>query len=585
MKSSLFMIFFVLLVVATACYSEIPGNPAGNLLKYYRPLAPWTGLLIMPDPADRQSDGSVWIQVRNSPVRELKGKILRLRWINSEWFDAYRPDVSISAASLEKEKSKGLTLPHRLNGLKKVSALESLAGGRDRDVTEVLLKNPSYRDNSLYIESAPVQISGTMCALVQFRGPAEGELRTVHHFNPVSRKFDPSLSERLMVPVTNTYPKGKDIVTSTVDIEKSALNQDGWYVYGRHIDGVFCVQALEPRKLFQIKPDLMLKGKNDIHHYLGKVHHANLFSGMARKTELRPAESSSGTAEAGQVWKPGAKGFVVHLFGSSLRAGEKTPKIVTGHLSFGIAEVITDPFTGDLRFQIEYKQVYAHTAIGIISGSTMWHCYMGDLTRGWMYALPVTDSIIRIPELDPYDINGWAVSPYEGLQSELERMMAIYRTGAGTGVSDVRPDVSCVQDSNSALYSSLIQFVEKVRNNPKTKAWLSSPDTDPAEVRRFESLARLVDKVRDKLTSFGLLQSNWKSFIRNPLGTRDSGKAKRIIDALLSVGTVFPRRSHDTLLNLAADREYPIWSIYSANIGGVISGLKPLGAQSLLLRK
>ncbi len=581
------LILILTLVFATSfVHAEIKLNvlETANLSKYYKPIAPWTGLLIMPDKSEREPDGSVFIQVRNSPKKGMIGKILRLRWEKTDWYNTYRPNVNISKATLAKEAKKGLTLPHRLNGLKHVSALESLAGARKRDVTEVILKNPVFKNNSLYINSAPVQIVGNQHALVKFIGKADGEMRKAIHYNPKIGKFDPKLGEMVKIPVTGTYPKGKKIVTSTIDIEKSDLNNTGWYAYGRKIDGVFCITALAPRKMFQIGADMSIVGSKDNKHYIGKVHHKNVFPGFNRRTEMVP-DASLGFANRNNTWKLGTKGFVVHLFGDYLIPGKKLPKIATGHLSFGIAEVVTDPFTGQPRFQIEYKQVYAHTAIGIVAGSAMWHCFSGSLLRGWMYALPISDTIIRIPEMEPYNIDGWIVSPYDGLEAELERMMAIYRTGAGTGVSDVRPDVSCVQDSNSALYSALVKFIEKVKNNPKTKNWLANKSTKASEVKRFENLVRLVKKVKDKLTSFGLLQSNWKNFIRNPLGSRKAGKVKKIIDALLSIGTVFPRRSHDTLLKLGADQGYAIWSIYTANVGGVIKGLKPLTPQSVLIRK
>ena len=580
-----FVLILTLLFVSTLVHAEIKLNnmETVDLAKYYRPVAPWTGLLIMPDNSEREPDGSVFIQVRNSPRKELIGKILRLRWINSTWFDIYRQDVNISSSTSKKEKKNNLTLPYRLNGLKKVSALESLAGARLRDITEVIIKKPAYRNNSLYIESAPVQIIGTQHALVKFIDPANGDMRKIIHYNPKTGEFDHKIAETVKIPETNLSPNGKDVVTSTVGIENSSLNDAGWYAYGQRIDGVFCINALAPRKIFQINADITVAGKKDVKHYFGKVLHKNLFTGLNKRVEMLP-DASFGFTNRANPWKLGAKGFVVHMFGKCLRPGSKMPKFSPGHISFGFAEVVTDPFTGQLRFQIEYKQVYGHTTTGIVAGSSMWHCFLGNLDRGRMYALPVVDTMIKIPEMAPYNINGWIVSPYEGLQSELERMMAIYRTGGGTGISNIRLGVSCVQDSNCALYASLVKFTKKIKNNPKTQKWLVDSSTDKKEVQRFENLISLVKLVKDKLTTFGLLQSNWKNFHRKPLATRQSGKVKDIINALTSIGTVFPRRSNDTLLRIGANRGYPMWSIYTVNIGGIIEGLRPIGPQSLLLR-
>jgi predicted Abi (CAAX) family protease len=302
-------------------------------------------------------------------------------------------------------------------------------------------------------------------------------------------------------------------------------------------------------------------------------------------------ERNDGGDTAGYIsknWPAGTRSIVVHLFGwrkntITGESGSQALGIVTGHFAFGVACVVIDPFTGEKRFDIEYKQVYAHNNSAIISGAHKWHSYMGDLKRGWMYTIPVSDTIIQLPELMPYDIGGWKIDPLKGFSRVTEMMTAVYRTGAGGGVAMVRPDISCVQDSHYALYAALMVFENSILGSPKAAEWIKNNPQNES-VKRFNSLISLTRQLKDRTTILGIARKDWRAHFSNPLGTRDPGKAEQVIRALLSIKSVFPRDGNDNLLNLAADRGVRMWSILTAMSGGKVEGLWPITPTSLINR-
>ncbi len=597
--------FYALIIfTAAALFLFLSSAPQQALavtnISCYKPIAPWTGRLILPAANARTEDGSVLFEIHNSPRPELIGKTVRLRWNLSKaedaWFSRLRPDLNFDAAKVETAKKHSLLLPVRLSGWKKVSPLESLAGARAEDDVYAALKSPVFQNGSLYINEEPVQICGSHVALVKFSGAANGNFRSVTHYNPAARAFS-GPSETVSIAPRTYIPGKKDIVSSTVDIEKSNFNYNGgYYIYGIPRSGGFEVMALEPRGANSLAPSQYLGGKANAKKYISSKHFSEMSPGMRRSTLIMPETAApltyarnDGGDTADYIrknWPIGTYSIVVHLFGwrKNTLTGESGAQafgIVTGHFAFGIASVIIDPFTGEKRFDIEYKQVYAHNNTGIISGAHKWHSYMGSLKRGWMYTIPVSDTIIQLPELMPYDIAGWKIDPLKGFSRVTEMMMAVYRTGAGSGVSMVRPDISCVQDSHYALYASLMVFENGILGSPKAVEWIkNNPGSDG--VKRFNSLRNLVQQLKDRTTILGVARKDWRAHFSNPLGTRDPGKAEQVIRALLSIKSVFPRDGNDNLLNLATDRSARMWSILTAMSGGKIEGLWPITPTSLV---
>lgn len=580
-------------VIAAALFLSAEISLAADL---YRPIGEWTGRLILPKPEQREADGSIFFEVANSPYAELIGKVVRLRWDcrkeEDRWFEKLMTDVVFDTKKAQEALQGGTVIPMRLNGWKRVSPLESLAGARPQDDIDVMLKNAVYANGSVYIKDDPVQISGTHVALVQFSGPAAGNLRNVVHYNPASGKFD-GASENIYVLASYSIPGKDKLVSSTADVERSVFNRLGWYVYGRHYKGVFVVCALMPRSLHLLEPTHWMQGKLDIKNYYAKLHFKDLGPAMRRSTLIVPEQNADISTNAGiknyidACWPEGARGLLVHVFGwrkDTLTGSTGLPGpqwLTAGHFAFGVATVVRDGFTGEKRFDIEYKQIYAHGDGGIVSGTIQWHNYMGDIKRGWMYTIPVSDTIVQIPAMAPYDFNGWRIDPFRGFSRLTEIMMAVYRTGAGKGISSVTPYVSCVQDSHYALYGSLMTFTEAINADPRVGQWMRSLGANHPDAIRYTDLFRLVEDMKNRITLIGLSRRDWKYNFDNPIGTRDPNVAEQIIRTLLSIKTVFPRDGHDNLMFLAADRQYRMWSVLGAMTGGKIGNLWPLPPNSI----
>jgi predicted Abi (CAAX) family protease len=332
-----------------------------------------------------------------------------------------------------------------------------------------------------------------------------------------------------------------------------------------------------------VRPTVCISDVPAIKEYATKRVFDALRSGMYRTTLCADDQSMS----VSKQWPVGRKYILMHLFGWRKLATAKPGvmdllNLVTGHFAFGFAEIVKDRFTGEPRWDIEYKQVYGHNREEVVSGSIKWHAYMGNLRRGWMYSIPVADTIIDIPELQPYKINGKTINPMRGLARELEKMMAKYRVGSGSGCSMVRPDVSCVQDSHCALNSGLYLLINGLGKQPDIIAWQK---TGSAEAQRFQALKELGRDVEKTITSFGTTQGNWKEFIATPFGTRNPEKVRALVNSIKSIRTVFPRGAYDHLMSLSAKKGYSMWTILTCQIGGVIPGLVPQKPTSLIGHK
>ena len=587
----------VALLLACAVLAFVgPANAVtADCSQFYRPIAPWTGQMILPDLGKRAPDGSVPFLVFTSPQQNLVGRILRLAWDDSQpedgWFQKSRPKVVFDPKTRATGEKAGCRFPTILDGWDAVSPLESLPANRHEGTIEVVLKNPILRGETLLVRDEPVQVNGSHVCLAKFVGPADGNQRRIKHFNPRTGFFT-GPEEIVTIMPAKARPDDSAPNTSTEKIEESPLNDQGWYMYGKKIRGSFLVKSLEPRVVTRAFPPCLVGGKDRVKDYVARNHFDNLKPQLARVSIFEPRQDmipdQTGTGMTGyteRVWPVGTRALLIHLFGWRKLEGAPPSKgdqvsamldLVTGHFSFGIAEVIKDPFTGEPRWDIEYKQVYGHNREEVVSGSMKWHAYMGNLRRGWMYCLPVSDTIIGIPELQPFTIGNETIDPLRGLSRELERMMALYRVGGGTGCATIRPDVSCVQDSHAALYSGIHILLEKLGEQPAVKQWLQSKGASDPEVQRFNSLKRLGADIEHAITSFSTAQGSWKDFYANPLGTRPPGSANPILNTLLSLNTLFPRGAHDQFLQMAADRGYPMWSILTVQIGGLMPGVIPL---------
>ncbi|MEL6165980.1 MAG: hypothetical protein AAFR37_20300, partial [Cyanobacteria bacterium J06628_3] len=228
-------------------------------------------------------------------------------------------------------------------------------------------------------------------------------------------------------------------------------------------------------------PQKVITKSSEIFKYLNR--------GMWAKTKLLKgkcqtvllADNQKNKESAISQWKLGDKALAIHIFGGI--GGEKAEAAawlpVPGHLCYGIAEVVRDSITSELRFDIIYYQVYGHNVDGIISGSITWAAYMGSLWQGWLGTRPVSDILLKYePITTDYDFDGIKLSPLTEFIEEQREIMARYRVGDGSGASLITPTASCVQDSNQALYATVHDIRKFVELNPTITDWLKNNPKD-----------------------------------------------------------------------------------------------------------
>lgn len=566
------------------------------LARLYQPIALWQGRLILPEPEQRQPYGAVFLQLTNTPkkyqVLGAKTAILKLSTNRQVQFFVHAVTQEIEfTKQTKKSKKSGNIHPDRLNGWRNVGPLESLAGTRKEDSVTVMLRRPvnlinysSSDRHELIVDREPVQITGNWCALVSIlqRQEPDSDKFIVRHFNKRSQQFD-GAAEIIRIP--QVQPDKNGVARSTnSQIEQSPLNPDGWYIYGeKDADSMFVVQAIEPRKIAQLIPDETHFGLKKCQAYLSGENwqHTPAQKAQAKIVLLSPWEA----AETPYIspWEEGDTGIVIHCFGGigGLKAEPAPFGIVTGHFALGIAKVVRDRFTGELRFDIEYKQVYAHNPDGIVAGSSKWQSYMGDLQRGWLGTRPVCDIICKLDSVCcDYDFDGIKLSPWDELNQQLDIMMARYRTGDGTGASLVTPATSCVQDSSQAIYTTIKKIASEVESNPEIQDWLKANPTD-AQTERFHQLVALGESLEKVLIPLGIVRSDWYKNAKLAginCNVKPSLFAAIVnpIRALISYRTMLPRRTQDEIAKILLKHGEFLWVIRTNQVGGFDRDIEPI---------
>ncbi|MEG4809748.1 abortive infection protein [Microcoleus sp. F8-D3] len=582
--------------ISAAVEPEIDCENSAAFAYLYKPIALWHGRLILPSNEDRQPYGTVFFEVINAPKKyqNLIGKTAFLKWSTNRevqfFVHAVSQDIKFTQQTQKSQKS-GNIHPDRLNGWRNVGPLETLAGSRLEDSVTVMLRRPviaihysSSDRRELAIDREPVQIIGRLCALVSIlqRKEPDSDKFIVRHFNQTSGQFD-GAAEIIRIP--QVQPDKNGVARSTNhQIEKSPLNPDGWYIYGEiDEDNMFVVQAIEPRKIAQLTPDEIHLGLKNSLAYLDNKNWENTPAqkGQAKRVLLTPNDAAENASIS--PWQEGDIGIVIHTFGGiGGKKGERPALgIVTGHFAFGIAKVVRDRFTGELRFDIEYKQVYAHNPDGIVAGSSKWQSYMGDLHRGWLGDRPVCDIICKLDCVCcDYDFGGITLSPLTELNQQLDIMMARYRSGDGTGASLVTPATSCVQDSSQAIYATIKTITSEIESNPQIQDWLKTNPTD-AQTQRFQQLVALGDSLEKVLMPLGIVRPDWRKNSR--LAGIDSELKKsffagilNLIKAAISYRTMLPRRTQDEIAKILLKQGAFLWIIRTNQVGGFDPDIEPI---------
>ncbi|MEG4275117.1 MULTISPECIES: abortive infection protein [unclassified Microcoleus] len=567
----------------------------------YKPIALWHGRLILPSNEQRLPYGTVFFEVINAPkkYKNFIGKTAFLKWSTNRevqfFVHAVSQDINFTQETQKSQKS-GNIHPDRLNGWRNVGPLETLAGSRLDDSVTVMLRRPviaihysSSDRQELTIDREPVQIIGRFCALVTIlqRKERDSDKFIVRHFNKTSRQFDGAVE---IIRIPQVQPDKNGVARSTNHlIEQSPLNPDGWYIYGeRDEDSIFVVQAIEPRKIAQLIPDETHFGLKKSIDYLSSKNWENTPAqkGQAKIVLLTPNDATENASIS--PWQEGDIGIVIHSFGGiGGKKGERQPLgIVTGHFAFGVAKVVRDRFTSELRFDIEYKQVYAHNPDGIVAGSSKWQSYMGDLHRGWLGDRPVCDIICKLDCVCcDYDFGGIALSPLTELNQQLDIMMARYRSGDGTGGSSVTPATSCVQDSSQAIYATIKKITSEIELNPQIQDWLKTHPTD-AQTQRFHQLVALGESLEKVLMPLGIVRPDWRKNSR--LAGIDSELKKtffagiaNLIKAAISYRTMLPRRTQDEIAKIFLKQGAFLWIIRTNQVGGFDPNIEPIAPTGL----
>jgi predicted Abi (CAAX) family protease len=585
-------------------FNQVDHYPAQQTLDSdrYRPTGNWVGRLILPSVAETQNADWVWLEVYHAPDSEKAaiGQRIRLEWVSTpavqQYVTAVTRDVKFGPAVAESQQ-KGNLHPERLNGRSQVGPLQSLAGARPVDDVVVTIDQAAVvKQNGtvrLQIESDPVIETGRFYGLVKLLAPAattnpafipqdcpgpkpcQSELFQVQHYNRKTKQFD-GATETIRIP---QQPRdGIGVFTSTPrDLQNSPAGNAGWYIYGaQDRTGLFTVQALKPRSLFQLQPQQTITDRAQALDYINfkQWQGTEQQRGQWHTLSIAPQDRP----EPPQDWRLGQQAVVMHLFGG--RGGQSGEKpafgTVTGHFSYGLATVVREPLADELQWDIRYQQVYASNMEGFISGTNSWTAYMGDLRRGWMGTRPVTDVLVNFDLIEDYDFGGDRISPLQEFRRQLQVINARYRTGDGNGAAIVTPATSCVQDSNQALFATVQQVRQTVAQTPTIQTWLANHPEDPATLR-FRRLIQFGEALEKQLMPLGIVREDWQSNsdalsgteIRNRTFSRASyGFTKNLLAALTSWRTILPRQTQDELSLLFLNKGAKLWVLQTQQIGG-----------------
>lgn len=213
------------------------------------------------------------------------GKILPLRWnertADTDLIESATCDVAFTNLSWELAKGSDFLVCSRLDGLKGVGPLESLAAAEPDDTVFVILKGDvevvmeddnGDRQTMIMIEDHPVQVSGVYYCVVTIQERDRDDLFLVKHYDVSTKEFTGPETIACIPSVENVSwtsngkPAGVAKPSSNIDIEKSPENPNGWYLYGNFVksgDGeIFQVEAIEAVTALSLSPTKFFSGKS-----------------------------------------------------------------------------------------------------------------------------------------------------------------------------------------------------------------------------------------------------------------------------------------------------------------------------------
>ena len=557
----------------------------------YMPVAEWLGRLILPDVTERSRVNGVYFEVHHAPklYKDLIGKKVYLRWSDRPDIQAYVNQVKIRidfSQQAYQSMDRGIIHPIRLNHWRQVRALESLAGARPKDDVMVALSFVDVvrkPDISLYISREPILITGKYYALVTVTELFPNNCAVVRHYNPATGKFD---GQEDVVYFPQVVPDRNGVLSATATkITESPLNRSGWYIYGaKNHQGMFTVRAIAPRTLFQLQPAKVISGLHKTTDYIHNKYWQGIRQKKGQIDSILLNPNNLPDTELIDSYKEGDRLLVLHTYGGI--GGNKQEfaplGIFFGHFAFGLARVVREPITQELRFKIAYAQVYTQNTTGIIAGSLDWTNFAGDRQFGWLGSRPITDIIVKLDVLDEYNFDGVRRFPLNALAYQLDRMMARYRTGDGTGGTFVGPANSCVQDSCQALYQAINMILAEIDNNDRIKAWIAA-NPEREQTKRLQRLAALNQAIKKQLISWQT-RTDWVDPYQSLIGTRLADRpVTTVINALTSWRSLLPRLANDSLAETFLNHGASLWLLQTYQVGGWDKDIEPIAPTKLWL--
>jgi predicted Abi (CAAX) family protease len=576
--------YFRYLELAWNWPSKYPVRPAVPLdPTYFQPVAPWIGRLILPPRELRSPDAGVLCELYQAPepYADWVGQQVWLRWQITPEINQFRQqsrcDLHFSDEA-NNQLQQGLVLPVRLNHWRQVDPLESLAGAHPEDDLLVRLPDPvqvTVTDGecpTLRIARDPVLISGRFVALVQLLTPqAAGDRWRVRHFNRLSGCFDgPEATFRFplaMKDVNGVAP------TSTQALADHASNLSGWYVYGQpDATDEFTVVAVLPRQLVRLQSATVLSEADAVR---STIQHPEQI--LPQPQRVKGALSNCLLRGAIPDWQRGDRALVLHCYGGiGGAAGEPVAQasIYFGHFAFGVAEVVSDPLSGELIFDLDYCQVYTHNGDGLVSARQSWSRYLGDRQYGWLGTRPTLHLLLRLDCFtQPFSRAGQSRSALNALETSLAWMMARYRVGDGTGVTLVGPAYNCAVDSNQALFQSLQRFRRNL--NDQTAAFTDWRQTHPQESQRLDHLLALERQLRRYLNPIGIERPDWQRADRGLGLSPEEHPLQQLGRALLSWRTILPRVAFEDLAQIFLRHGASCWLLATYQVGNEQPDIEP----------
>ena len=112
----------------------------------------------------------------------------------------------------------------------------------------------------------------------------------------------------------------------------------------------------------QLTPDLTINGLEQEEDYIFSQNWANTEADKTNGNLVLLTSPQQNSQPIASNWQVNDQAIVIHLFGGYGPVDKPKKglfKLVTGHFAYGFARIVREPLADELRFDIEYQQIYA----------------------------------------------------------------------------------------------------------------------------------------------------------------------------------------------------------------------------------